>query len=165
MANPMENAPICTMKECFNSSTNLCGRCRIVYYCSKSCRVVHWPEHKDACYEAANIDRTVQRAGSLLQDMFYLFGEKTFASKFVEVTRNSGRLHVTLDTTRDFQIFPHHMVQSGQENHMLLALMTGRVTFGIFYDILCELLKSSLTPNTPFIIFERLNNRRHTYSD
>jgi len=165
MAAPTTEAQICTVIECFKSTTDLCNRWKTVYYCSDSYQVVHCPEHKQACYEAANLDRTIQRAGSLLQDTLYLFGEKTFASKFVEVTRNGGRLRVTLDTTRVFQTFPHDMVQSNQEKHMLLSLMTGRVTFGIFHDILCELLKSSLNPNTSFLNSERLNNRRHTCSN
>jgi hypothetical protein len=127
---------------------------------------MHWPEHKEGCYEA-NLDRTVQRAGSLLQEIFYLFAEKAFAAKVSKIARNNNRLLVTYEDTRDYQTFPHHRVQSKQEKQMLLALVVGspRVTLGMFYDILCQLLKSRLTPLIVSITFKRLINRRHAYTD
>jgi len=45
-------API--LKSCANChtatpSTRVCGSCRTVSYCGKSCQVAHWPLHKGCC--------------------------------------------------------------------------------------------------------------------
>ena len=35
---------------CKKVAKNKCGRCSIVYYCSRECQKKHWPIHKKTCF-------------------------------------------------------------------------------------------------------------------
>eukprot|EP00899_Mesostigma_viride_P003952 jgi/Mesvir1/13558/Mv12447-RA.1 len=50
MSNP---GVMCTKQGCNTPATNVCSRCRLVYYCSRACQVSHYPLHKKRCRELA----------------------------------------------------------------------------------------------------------------
>lgn len=37
-----------------------CGRCHVVFYCSKECQKIHWPEHKIACKSTVTLDKHIE---------------------------------------------------------------------------------------------------------
>ena len=76
--------------------THQCGRCRSVSYCSTECQKAHYPAHKTNCYKV-NLDRTVHRAGKLLQQIFYLFREKMSTEDVQSITRSATRFVVYMD--------------------------------------------------------------------
>ena len=45
---PAELGPTCA--KCGKpGSSKLCGKCKIVVYCSQACERLHWPDHKHEC--------------------------------------------------------------------------------------------------------------------
>lgn len=47
-----ENVEKCPCCGCVNGVLKKCGRCRIVYYCSKMCQSIHWKIHQRNCVES-----------------------------------------------------------------------------------------------------------------
>lgn len=38
-----------TCSQCGRSAIQRCSRCKKAWYCSRSCQVTHWSQHKDEC--------------------------------------------------------------------------------------------------------------------
>jgi hypothetical protein len=38
-----------TCEQCGKNAIQRCSHCKKVWYCSRSCQVTHWPQHKEAC--------------------------------------------------------------------------------------------------------------------
>ncbi|RZC36596.1 zinc finger MYND domain-containing protein 10 -like [Asbolus verrucosus] len=38
-----------TCQQCGKNAIQRCSHCKKVWYCSRSCQVTHWPQHKDGC--------------------------------------------------------------------------------------------------------------------
>ncbi len=41
----------CQGPDCINHGTDVCGKCKISYYCSRECQKRHWKTHKLVCKE------------------------------------------------------------------------------------------------------------------
>lgn len=54
---------------CNEPATNMCNRCKSVWYCGKNCQVTHWPRHKSICVDPVKAahDEEVRRANWVLQ--------------------------------------------------------------------------------------------------
>lgn len=42
-------AGLCLCSRCHEMGTRKCGKCRVVYYCSKECQAADWENHKEFC--------------------------------------------------------------------------------------------------------------------
>ena len=44
---------------CQKETTFKCGRCKMAYYCSKECQVLHWENHKSDCKRTTTFRKTL----------------------------------------------------------------------------------------------------------
>lgn len=75
---------------CGNAAASKCSRCKAAVYCNAACQQANWREHKKTCNHP-NLDCTVQRAGALLQKLFFIWHENTLAEEFDEIEENEKR--------------------------------------------------------------------------
>ena len=40
---------LCANTVCRKAGAQRCGRCKLIYYCSKECQAVDWKRHKHQC--------------------------------------------------------------------------------------------------------------------
>ena len=41
--------PSCNKPNCLKQATNRCGRCQLIWYCSRECQGIDWKKHKKVC--------------------------------------------------------------------------------------------------------------------
>jgi len=100
MTSGSDENQVCSSSGCNKLGTHQCGRCRNVSYCSTECQKAHYSAHKTNCYKV-NLDRTVHRAGNLLQQIFYLFREKMFTEDVQSITRSATRFTIHMDGSQE----------------------------------------------------------------
>lgn len=131
---------------CGKTASLKCGHCKASWYCDVSCQKAHWSEHKPACKEA-DLDRTIHRAGQLLQDVFFLFREQLF-DESIESIEDTGDTLFLRDRPRKpgtLIPFPHHLVRDEKEKKMVLSTLVCHEPIGYFHDLFIQMLKGEWT--------------------
>ncbi|KAF2255333.1 hypothetical protein BU26DRAFT_154018 [Trematosphaeria pertusa] len=131
---------------CGKTASLKCGHCKASWYCDVSCQKAHWSEHKPACKEA-DLDRTIHRAGQLLQDVFFLFREQLF-DESIESIEDTGDTLFLRDRPRKpgtLIPFPHHLVRDEKEKKMVLSTLVCHEPIGYFHDLFIQMLKGTRT--------------------
>ncbi|KAF2276278.1 uncharacterized protein EI97DRAFT_474255 [Westerdykella ornata] len=127
---------------CGKSASLQCGRCKNAWYCNRDCQRSDWKTHRKDCSEG-DLDRIVTRAGTLLQDVFLIFAERTYASNVVNVEDKGDEL-VIIDGPRQpgqyFYAFPKNLVHDESDKKMILCAEMCTEAIGYFHDFLKELL-------------------------
>ena len=59
-----DNCTLCG-KEGFHNQFKVCGKCFNVKYCSKNCQILHWPAHKNYCYDKRKLQENYEKATEL----------------------------------------------------------------------------------------------------
>ncbi|KAH7386503.1 hypothetical protein BKA64DRAFT_711727 [Cadophora sp. MPI-SDFR-AT-0126] len=62
-----------------------------IYYCSPSCQKEDWQHHKTLC-KRLQTRKLFYRAGSILQEIFYMYREKMFDKLIARIDKSQGRL-------------------------------------------------------------------------
>ena len=84
---------------CQAPSTLKCPRCKDTptqedtWYCSKSCQTIHWNTHKRPCAQHKTV-KAFYRAGKLIQEIWYVYREKTFDKPIMRIEEKNGNLHL-----------------------------------------------------------------------
>lgn len=103
--NPIEThnlGSICA--QCGKPATDPCTRCMDapsstehpvmnVLYCSTECQKSDWNNHKKLCNGLEN-RKLLYRAGSVLQEIFYVFRERTWGQNFLKIARKGRQVHI-----------------------------------------------------------------------
>ncbi|KAF2120217.1 hypothetical protein BDV96DRAFT_642062 [Lophiotrema nucula] len=119
-----------------------CGRCKFAWYCSAVCQRAHWKEHKSTCKEDST-ERTIYRAGDLLQQIFYVYCEKNFDRRITKLEDLGDRLiiHYAPGISAPFVPFPKHLVSDDEQKAMMLSNFKCNDAVAYFYDLLVDLLQ------------------------
>ncbi|CZT08056.1 uncharacterized protein RAG0_13280 [Rhynchosporium agropyri] len=67
------------------------GDVKIVYYCSPKCQKEDWQHDKGIC-KRLQTRKGLYRAGSVLQEIFYMYREKLYEKFYVKIEKSEGRL-------------------------------------------------------------------------
>lgn len=97
----------------------ICIRCEDAYYCDAKCQKSHWRQHKEIC----NLDRRIHRVGILLQEILYIWAEKTHLVHVVKVESREKELIVTYNANPNgyFDSFPNHLINDENDKGKILA--------------------------------------------
>lgn len=139
MDNTQSNSDAQTCANCPSLATRSCAGCKNaptfndgvhpVKYCSNACQVAGWPQHKDIC-KRLRTRKSLYRAGSLLQDMFYAYREQAFDNAITKIERRGQTILLhTKETpkpvvTDHIVAFPNKLVSSEEEKHAILVYST-----------------------------------------
>ena len=127
---------------CGNPAELKCTRCKDVNYCNATCQRDHWSEHKKTC-NLVNLERTIQRAGALLQKLFFIWRENTM-SEVIEI-HEKGAKCIYFGWAKinhgKFKKLPDNTFDSEEQKKMVLSsgLCTEYVAY--FSNILSKMLK------------------------
>ncbi|KAK0111680.1 hypothetical protein ONS95_002025 [Cadophora gregata] len=99
-----------------------------IYYCSSACQKEDWQYHKKLC-KRLQIRKLFYRAGSVLQEMFYMYREKMFDKLITRMEKSQGHLIVyegrynpVITTETDCLIpFPTQLCQTEEDRKSVLV--------------------------------------------
>lgn len=120
------------------------------FYCSTECQKADWTNHKELC-KILQSRKIVYRAGSILQEMFYVYREKTFDLLIERIEERAGRLYVH-EGIRDSVLtdtlipFPSEMIPNEQDKKGILSYMSCFEAVGWMHDIIRYLLMGKKQP-------------------
>lgn len=90
------------------------------------------------------LDQYINRAGALLQDIFFIWAEKIFSRRIIQIERTETGLVLLQSGRGVFLKFPEHLVANEQEKKTVLS--TGMCTQAVahFCDIIDEMIEGEL---------------------
>ncbi|KAL5331998.1 hypothetical protein ACEPPN_001541 [Leptodophora sp. 'Broadleaf-Isolate-01'] len=123
------------------------GDVKPIHYCTPACQKEDWQYHKKLC-KRLQTRKLLYRAGSVLQEMFYMYREKLFDKYIERIEKRDGRLvlyegqYKTLVTAQtDCLIpFPDNLCQTPEEKLSVLAHLSCDDASAWLHDILKYIL-------------------------
>lgn len=96
--------PLCA--HCEKPAALVCGACKdtpsyedhaegSIWYCTAECQKLDWTKHKTLC-KSLKMRKQLYRAGSVLQDMFYMYREKVFDYHISKVEIKGSKIYLHL---------------------------------------------------------------------
>ncbi|PVH78501.1 hypothetical protein DL98DRAFT_590244 [Cadophora sp. DSE1049] len=119
------------------------GDIKTIYYCSSACQKEDWQYHKVLC-KRLQTRKLFYLAGSVLQEMFYMYREKMFDKLIARIDKTQGRLIVyegrynpliTAETDCLIQ-FPSKLCQTEKEKQSVLVHLACDDASAWLHDIL-----------------------------
>jgi hypothetical protein len=137
----------CTV--CQEVTTSRCSGCSTQPYCGRSCQAKDWNNHKQACklQKIEKMDKTVYRVGDILQEIMFLYREKTWDHKIESIEHRGTELHVVEDLPYPYTTggcmhpFPRALVTNESDKRALLSMYMGIIYHVMFYDMLKEIFQ------------------------
>ncbi|KAF1846044.1 uncharacterized protein K460DRAFT_355769 [Cucurbitaria berberidis CBS 394.84] len=126
---------------CGNTAVLQCSRCKNTIYCDANCQKAHWRGHKKTCNKV-NLDRMVQRAGALLQKLFFIWRENTLSEQFVNIEETETRIYFqATHGPGSFKELPNNTFSSEETKEMVLSASMCAEHTANFSDILAKMFK------------------------
>ena len=150
---------ICGNGLCGKPSTRVCGNCfdapgstLRMNYCSAECQENHRPTHDQLC-DSLLSRKILFNAGSLLQDIFYIYREKTFEKCFQRIESRGGKLHIWLKSSAlgggiydQIVPFPLNLVQNENDKKAILTLYSCEDASAWMTDLIAYFLPDGKFP-------------------
>jgi hypothetical protein len=126
------------------------------YYCTTDCQKTSWKNgHKEICKLLGAI-RTLYRAGSILQQIFYKYRERVFDRRIVKIEEKNGKLylHEQRPPQMDFEMlrlldflvpFPTHLCRTKQDRQSIASYLACNDALAWMHDVIKDLLEGWLT--------------------
>lgn len=145
---------------CPERATHTCKACKAMpsatnssvssaWYCGAECQKAHWTEHKAQC-KAAQARQALYRAGTMAQQIFYLFSETTYmwCPGRIEKIGATWLIYPKVYTgTSQLVPFPHAIVPDEHDQKALLTYQSCSSAVSEMHNVVKALLggKSQLS--------------------
>jgi hypothetical protein len=156
MSSAAEERPSTLCAHCQKPAKLFCSACSDApsphtqkrYYCSETCQKSDRENHKTECKHLQAL-KELYRAGDLLQDVFYMYKERTFATIFTKIEKKDGKLVFSEEEQMPkvsqvdyLHPFPEmDVIPEMKDRRALLTYLAGPDAVGYMHDVIAHYLQ------------------------